>query len=99
MATYTVTACKHQTLAASTVDTVNFGGAESVVVQNRGASGDIYCTVGMNSATAATPTVAGDDTIVVVANSAITISRPDEGVVTSVKLISSGTPSYSVMGL
>lgn len=79
---------KHATLSAATVATVTFTGSGNTVrVRNRGTAGDIYFTVD-----GSTPVSAADDTY---------FCGPGENVVVStqgkvVKLISSGTPDYSV---
>jgi len=93
MATYNVTRVKHATLAASTVDTVNLSHPDvKVNVFNRGSS-DIYVTLD-----GTTPTVAGDNTFIVPANTA---RRFGLGVyaVAAVKLISASTPPYTVESL
>ena len=101
MATYTKTRTMHATLVAATVDTVTLSVVSSTVeVVNRGATGDIFLTLDGTA-----PTVSGDDTFVVAANTARVFGNP-LGIVdaphgdtptTTVKLISSGTPSYSVL--
>lgn len=88
---------KHGTLVAATVTTVDLTGlGESLRIQNRGTT-VLYYTVA-RSVTAATPTVAGDDTYALPAGCADTHPLDNyiaEGTV-QVKLISSGTPDYSV---
>lgn len=89
---------KHGTLAPSVVTTVTLDDNYSMVeVVNRG-SADIFFTVD-----GSTPTVAGDNTYVVRANDddAWRVNTPhdnDAGSTTVVKLISSGSPDYSVLG-
>jgi hypothetical protein len=98
MATYTITTSTHQTLGASTVDTVNCPSSNfsaplesEVTVVNRGAD-YIYFTLATGGGTAATPTAGGADTFVVPPSSALTIAKP----ATQVKLISASAIGYSV---
>lgn len=95
MASYTALFAKHATLTAATVDTVTFGReAESIEVQNRGASDIYFRTDG------GTPTVGGDDTYVVVPSTVRKV--PNGGLSdasTVVKLISSGAIAYSATAL
>lgn len=94
MATFSVAAAKHATLAASTVDTVTLTGSWDLVdVLNRG-TGTIYVTVGPDPAD---PTVAGDNTTVVPAGGVVTVEVSNRGS-QKVKLISSTADAYSVMG-
>lgn len=97
----------HGTLAASTVDTVTLSVLNrTVTVVNRG-TGDIFVTTGDDVHTAPTPTVGGAEEWVVPSNSTVTIpvAAPtpalDQGATlpskTVAKLISSGTPAYSVI--
>lgn len=95
MASYTVAKAKHATLVASTVDSVtlslDFG---SVEILNRSTTDTIYATVD-----GSTPVVAADDTIFVGPGQSVVTTMPTTGAGTDVvKLISSGTPSYSVTG-
>lgn len=88
---------KHGTLVAATVTTVDLTGtSESLRVQNRGTT-VLYYTI-TRGGTAATPTVAGDDTYALPANSSDTHSMDSylRGGDAQVKLISSGIPDYSV---
>ncbi len=92
MANYSVNRAKHATLVAATVDTVSFVSATAEVeVVNRGTD-DIYYTVD-----GSTPTVGGDDTYIVRGGEAV--GAPKNFVnplVAQVKLMSSGSPAYSV---
>jgi hypothetical protein len=93
MASYTANAIKHPTLTASTVDTVTLGSDfNRVEVLNRGAS-DIYFT-----ADKSTPTVGGDDCFIALAGGGLQVDVPTAGS-TTVKLISSGAPAYTVTGV
>ena len=99
MASYSEALSKHATLAASTVDTVTltgtFDGQGAAIVTNVTGTAAIYVT-----GDGSTPTVAGDDTIVIpaVAGAFVRLDFADEGS-RAVKLISAGTPGYSVEGL
>ena len=89
MASYTVTSAKHATLAANTVDTVTYsdtGRNRTVEILNRSDS-DIYATFGTG-----TPTVAGDNTYVVPARTALRLPMLE----LSIKLISSGAAAYTI---
>lgn len=97
MGSYAVTAgqrATHQTIVAATVDTVTFGvDFNEVEVLNRSGSAEIYFTVD-----GTTPTVGGTNCFVVpAAISSAIVGVPTVGP-TVVKLISSGTPTYSVSG-
>jgi hypothetical protein len=91
---------KHGTLVASTVATVTLDLVDSgrivsrqkrVEVINRDGAAEIYFTVD-----GTTPTVAGDDCFVLpAAMGSLEVGAP-KGTPTVVKLISSGTPTYSV---
>lgn len=93
MASHSVALSKHATLSAATVDTITLTvDYQAVEVKNRGTSGDIYFTTDSSA-----PTSAGDNTYFV---------GPGEGLVVrsgynvdTVKLISAGTPAYSVTGV
>lgn len=90
MATHNVQRAKHTTLTGSTVDTVNLSmSGGSVVVRNRDPfEGDVlYFTID-----GTTPTVAGDDTYFCGPGESVII----DAITAAVKLISSGTPDYSV---
>jgi hypothetical protein len=94
MASYTVAVGEHgayeKTLVASTVDTVTFAGDLSgVEVVNEGTTG-IYFTVNGTA-----PTVGSQAAYYVPPTSVRTVPSGEAGG-TVVKLISSGTPKYSV---
>lgn len=95
MASYTVTRSKHATLVASTVDTVTLSlDYSQVEIVNRGTV-DIWATVD-----GTTPVAGADDTIFVGAGQFLVLTLPTTGAGTDVvKLISTGTPSYSVTGV
>lgn len=94
MATYTVNTAKHATLTANVVDTVTtstprFG--QEIEVTNRGATEIYFRSDG------ATPTVGGDDCMVVLPGGALKVDRvSDDHTPTTVKLISSAAVAYSV---
>lgn len=93
MASATVAVAKHLTLAASTVDAITFSSnPKTVEVCNRDGAAAIYFTVN-----GVDPTVGGDDCFVVAAaaGAALAVDAPTT-TATVVKLISSGTPAYSV---
>lgn len=85
---------RHGTLSAGTVATVTFTTNHSVVeVINRDGAADIFFVVDSS----ATPTVGGNNTWVLPATKcSLEVTAPSEGG-TTVKLISSGTPTYSVI--
>lgn len=86
----------HGTLVASTAQTITVDGpAHSLVIVNHG-SDAIYVTSGPVAADVPAPVVQADDTRVVPAGGAIEIDAAFDGTYT-VKLISSGTPSFSVL--
>jgi hypothetical protein len=92
VASYTANSVTHQTLAAATVDTVTLAlDFNQVEVLNRGTT-DIYFT-----ADGTTPTVGGNDCQIVLAGGGVKVDVPTAGA-TVVKLISSGTPAYTVTG-
>jgi hypothetical protein len=98
MANYTAPRAVHNTLTAATVDTITLSSQYNrVEILNRSASGDIFITVD-----GSTPTVGGNDTYVVPATGVGTFVNPnwtnEPPISTVVKLISSGTPAYSVTG-
>ena len=104
MANYTGNTAVHQTLVAQTVDTVTLTPANAaygeVTVVNRSGAAEIYFTVGSGSNLPATPVVAANDTYVLPASMgsfSVPWSGGSGGAV--VKLISSGTPTYSVQGV
>ncbi len=93
----------HGTLVAATVATVvvtasratgaiNQIGLPGIEVVNRSGSAEIYFTVD-----GSTPTVGGEDCHVLPA-AICAMSVPGVGSTVTVKLISSGTPTYSVVG-
>jgi hypothetical protein len=100
MASYAVAsgevAAYGKTLVASTVDTVTFTGVDknTVRVHNDNGSASIFYTVD-----GSTPTVNGAATyrVPAVAGAYSEVDVPTSGQ-TVVKLISSGTPTYSVVG-
>jgi hypothetical protein len=86
----------HRTLVAATVDRItltdsNFGQVE---VLNRDGVAEIYFTVD-----GADPTVGGDGTHVLPASVGAVVVRSSGRQATVVKLISSGTPKYSIRGV
>ena len=98
MASYTASRAVHNTLTATTVDTITLSAQYvRVEVLNRSSTGDIFVTLD-----GSTPTVGGNDTYVVPATGVGTFVNPantsQPPTSTVVKLISSGTPSYSVTG-
>jgi hypothetical protein len=97
MATYTGNRVVHATLTAATVDTITLDSDYvSVEIVNRDGAAEIYATVD----TSLTPTVGGANCDVLpAAIGALTIDATGYGTPTTVKLISSGTPAYSVKGL
>lgn len=88
---YNVSKTGHHTLVALTVDVLTFTQTcGTFVVFNRGAASDIYMRMdGTN------PTVAGDDTYFIPPNQDRRFSPPDAGNAV-VRLISAGTPPYSL---
>lgn len=92
---YTVNTAKHATVAvAGTDETVNFSGnVQSVEVMCRDGAAEIYFTID-----GTTPTVGGDDTYVVPASAGAALRVGSPPGTDVVKLISSGTPAYSVTG-
>lgn len=94
MAAYTVDRAKHATLVAATVDTVTLSEFSVVEVLNRDGVAAIYFTTD-----GSTPTVAGDNTQVLpAAVGGVQVSTINISGTNVVKLISAGTPSYSVTG-
>src|SRR5687767_3099243 len=85
-----------KTLVASTVDTVTLSRpCRHVEVLSHNGAGAIYFTVD-----GSTPTVAGDNTFALPASaSALEVEAGDSEPPTVVKLISAGTPIYSVTGV
>lgn len=87
-------ASRHGTLTASTVATVTVSGDyRTVDVWNLTGTAAIYFTLD-----GSTPTVQGNDTFVVpAAVGSVRLLSPAVDTALTVKLISSGTPSYSVV--
>ena len=84
---------QHGTLVAATVATVTLDSDHSnVEILNRGTD-EIFFTVD-----GAAPTVDGNDVEIVPGGSALQVAAPKKGA-TVVRLISTGTPKYSVRGL
>ena len=100
MATYTAHIATHQTLTASTVDTVTLDayGRYIEIVHRGSATNPIYFCVGRS---AATPTVAGADTLVVLSTKPTVVPWPVDSPASTaqVKLISAGAEPYSVQVL
>lgn len=87
---------RHVTLVASTVSTVNLttNAGRIEVVNVDGAAAVYFTTDGSD------PTVAGDDTHVLpAAVSGVEVDDETAGTTSTVKLISSGTPTVSVRAL
>lgn len=96
MAAYSGILIKHAQLAAATVDVVTLNGDyQRVEVVNRDGTAEIYFTVD-----GAAPTVEGDDThLLPAAIGGLLVSAGSEtGSPTIVRLISAGTPKYTVRG-
>ena len=91
MATHSAATAVHATLVATVVDTVTITSQSSeLVIYNRSSLSDLYFRVdGTN------PQIAGDDSHIVPINSNRRIGPPDP-INIQVKLISVGTPPYSV---
>ncbi len=96
MAAYTVARSKHATLVAATADSVTLStDYQSAEVMNRATTGDIYFTVD-----GTTPVSAADNTLVVPPGGSLVVTLPSSGAGNDVvKLISAGTPAYSVTGI
>jgi hypothetical protein len=88
VASHTAVKAQHATLSAATADTVTLSGSGNTLrIRNRGTAGDIYFTVD-----GVVPVSLADDTY---------FCGPGESIVLEsggkvVKLISAGTPEYSV---
>lgn len=95
---------KHGALSAGTVVTVDLSIADGMIeVLNRTGDDEIYFTVGTTENAPLDPTVGGDDCYVVpaqITSRAIDMTpHGDAGAVDAeVKLLSAGTPSFSVLG-
>lgn len=108
MATYNVVSSKSATLGAATVDIVNLSRpADRVTIFNLGATNPIYANfagpplpaymAGPQPA-ATTPTVAGDNTMLVVPpNGQAVFPAAGKAVIGTVALISTGAQAYSVV--
>jgi hypothetical protein len=98
MATVNKNRAYHGTLTAATVDTVNLSRVYGrVQVLNRGGANEIYWTTDGTA-----PTVGGDNCWVVpsqVGASDIRANSQAQSNTCVVKLISTGTPTYSVLGV
>jgi hypothetical protein len=92
MATYNVIKAKHQTLVASTVDTVNLSGGFNYVEVSNWGSARIFFTID-----GSTPTVGGDDSYPVGPGGSLPVPVTTPATV-AVKLISAGANDYSVVG-
>lgn len=87
---------RHGTLVASTVTTVTLpSNVTQLEVLNRSGSAEIYFTVDGSTS----PTVGGNDCYVLPASIGATIVSSQDTANTVVRLISSGTPTYSVTEL
>lgn len=85
---------KHVTLTAATVATVTLeSDYNNVEIVNVDGAAAVYVTID-----GTTPTVAGDDTIVLPAAIGSVELEPQTATATVVKLISAGTPKVSVRG-
>jgi len=95
MAIYTAATEVHETLAASTVDTVTLTAINgSVTVINRSGTSEIYFTVAVSSPVV--PTIGGAN-IYVLPAATCSPQIPFAGSKqVAVSLISSGTPTYSI---
>lgn len=95
MADYSVHKAKHATLGASTVDVVTLGkNWRRVEVVNRDGAAAIFVRLGSTS-----PGINGDDSDVLPAAIGSVVMRSEEAGNTVVRLISAGTPAYSVIGV
>jgi hypothetical protein len=82
----------HKTLVASTVDTVTFSkDCDRVEIVNRDGAAELYFTTDGTS-----PTVGGNNALVLPAAMGSYVTTAVGGL-SVVKLISSGTPAYSVL--
>lgn len=109
MATYNVVNSKSATLGAATVDIVNLSRpADRIRIDNQSATNPIYANVAgppySNSVgphpVAATPTVAGDNSVIVVPpNSSVTYPLVGRAMIGTVALISAGAQVYSVVSV
>lgn len=97
MATYTGKRIVSATLTAGTVDTITLDTDYTAVeILNRDGAAEIYATTDGGP----TPTVGGDNCDALpAAVGSLTVDASAFGVPTIVRLISSGTPAYTVKGL
>lgn len=97
MATYTGKRIISATLTANVVDTVTLDADYTAVeILNRDGTAEIYATTDGGP----TPTINGDNCDVLPAViGALTLDATAYGTATVVKLISAGTPAYTVKGL
>lgn len=98
--TYSVSRAKHATLTGGNHDTVNltYTGRYIQVIHRGSTTNPIYLTAGV--ATVATPTAAGDNTLVVTATVPLVIPWPVEAAgACQLVLISAGAEAYSVQVL
>jgi hypothetical protein len=83
---------KHGTLVANAITSLTIDSYTPVItITNRSQVGEIWFTVSGND-----PAAGGDDTFVVLG--ARTVASPSISAATTVKLLSTGTQSYSVEG-
>jgi hypothetical protein len=110
MATYNVVSGKSQTLAGSTVDIVNLSrAADRVLIANTAATNAIYANVAgpalpayqTGPAVAApTPTVGGDNSMVVILPNSSQIFPPvGRSMIGTIALISSGAQTYTITSI
>jgi hypothetical protein len=95
MASYTgIATAKHATLTANTVDAVSFSrNFRAIEVKNRGTTGDIYFRIdGVDPSPTST-----DNNYIVLPGESLVIS--DDWTGDTVRLVSAGTPAYSVTGV
>lgn len=86
---------RHGTLVASTVTPVSVPdlGFSSIEILNRDTAAEIYFLFN-KTGTTTDPTVGGDDCEVVMPSSALSVDAPQGAF--AVKLLSTGTPKYSI---
>jgi len=96
MANYIGVKAAHATLGASTVDTVTLTATNGkLTLLNRSGAAEIYFTISIDGTAPSPPTVLGTDCFVLPAAIG-SVEIPVSGEPTIVKLISTGTPTYSV---
>ena len=99
MTTYAGKIAVHETLGASTVDTVELAGCRpSLTVVNRTGTAEIYFTVATGAKAPTPPTVSGNDCFVLPA-AICSLSLPWLEGQFIVSLISAGAEAYSVENL